>query len=81
MNAVPYRIPYIFVISSIKTGQQFSLYIRYIKKTIFFTVYRTLLYTLSEQTNKMRTKPVPQHIAQSSCGAKDIDKSNTVSYA
>ena len=23
---------------------------------------------VSEQTNKMRTKPVPQHIAQNSCG-------------
>ena len=36
---------------------------------------------VSEQTNKMRTKPVPQHIVQNSCGTKDTNKSDTVSYA
>ena len=32
----------------------------------------------SEQTNKMRTKPVPQHIAQSSCGRKNTEGQRTL---
>ena len=33
---------------------------------------------VSEQTNKMRTKPVPQHIVQNSCGTKDTDGQRTL---
>ena len=33
---------------------------------------------VSEQTNKMRTKPVPQHVVQNSCGAKDTEGQRTL---
>ena len=33
---------------------------------------------VSEQTNKMRTKPVPQHIVQNSCGTKDTEGQRTL---
>ena len=32
----------------------------------------------NEQTNKMRTKPVPQHIVQNSCGTKDTEGQRTL---